>query len=251
MTSGLDQLEQLPSQLFQLAASLQGIASQVSSAIKVPDTSGIQTSLGTLYAYASMQDESGQIKDPTLKAMVDNLMGEFQNLGLSGDSSGAVSQLTGGLNTIADALTQMAIGVSSGLEGMTDIDTSAITQLQTGMAELATQYGAFNDGLKTYMDGVGQLSDGLGSYTGGAYTLNNEASAIPDLINDFLGTGDDAETVTPVSFLDERNTDTASVQFVISTDGISAPASEAPQQTETESNGFFADLWDKIVDLFN
>lgn len=246
MTSGLDQLKQLPSQLFQLSASLQSIANQVSSAITVPDTSGIQQSLGALYAYAATSGDDG-----TLTGLLNNLSGEIGNLGLSGDSSGAVSQLTDGLNTIADALTQMAIGVASGLEDMTNIDTSGITQLQTGMAELATQYGTFNDGLKTYMDGVGQLSDGLGTYTSGAYTLNNEASAIPDLINDFLGTGDEDETVTPVSFLDERNTDTASVQFVLSTDGISAPEADEPQQPDNESNGFFADLWDKVVDLFS
>lgn len=258
MTSGLDQLEQLPGQLFQLAASLQGIASQVSSAIptNIPDVSTLNAVIPAIQAGLELIDAESLNDEQTVtyqyaQQAVNGLSDSLSQISGLAEQLSGLSQLAGGLNTIADALTQMAIGVASGLEGMTDIDTSAITELQTGMAELATQYGAFNDGLKTYMDGVGQLSDGLGSYTGGAYTLNNEASAIPDLINDFLGTGDEDETVTPVSFLDERNTDTASVQFVLSTDGISAPAADEPQQPEAQSNGFFADLWDKIVDLFS
>ena len=68
----------------------------------------------------------------------------------------------------------------------------------------------------------------------------------------FLGTGEseEEEETGPVSFLDERNEDTASVQFVLSTEGITAPEEAAEPQPQEESQGFFADLWDKIVALF-
>lgn len=163
-----------------------------------------------------------------------------------------------GIDLVVDGLMQMAIGISSGLKDMTDFDTSAITEMQTGMAQLADSYEQFNEGLKAYTDGVTQLSDGMDTYTSGMYALNSQTQGIPDLLDEFLGTGDDADgegessedAAEVVSFLDDRNTDTASVQFVISTDGISAPEEPAEEQPAEEPKGFFANLWDKIVALF-
>ena len=101
----------------------------------------------------------------------------------------------------------------------------------------------------------------MDTYTSGMYALNSQTQGIPDLLDEFLGTGDDdAEgedgessdgSSEVVSFLDDRNTDTASVQFVISTDGVSATEAPAEEEPEPESQGFFADLWDKIVALFS
>lgn len=166
-----------------------------------------------------------------------------------------------GLTQAADGLAQMAIGISSGVEQMESFDTSAITELQDGMLQLSDSYEQFNSGLKSYTDGVDQLSDGMNTYTSGMYALNSETQGIPDMIDELLGTGGDEDAedgenadgedgTGVVSFLDERNTDTASVQFVISTDGISAPEQPVEDQPEAESQGFFADLWDKIVALF-
>ena len=166
-----------------------------------------------------------------------------------------------GIDMVVDGLMQMAIGLSSGLEDMTDFDTSAITELQTGMTELAVNYEQFNDGLKAYTDGVSQLSEGMDTYTSGMYALNSQTQGTPDLLDEFLGTGDDDaesedgessdDSSEVVSFLDDRNTDTASVQFVISTDGISAPEEPVEEQPAEEPQGFFAQLWDKIVSLFS
>lgn len=166
-----------------------------------------------------------------------------------------------GLTQAADGLAQMAIGISSGVEQMESFDTSAITELQDGMLQLSDSYVQFNSGLKSYTDGVDQLSEGMNTYTSGMYALNSETQGIPDMIDELLGTGGDEDAedgenadgedgTGVVSFLDERNTDTASVQFVISTDGISAPEQPVEDQPEDESQGFFADLWDKIVALF-
>ncbi len=163
-----------------------------------------------------------------------------------------------GMYTMSDAMMSAAIELSSGLKDMTNFDTSAITEMQTGMAQLADSYEQFNEGLKAYTDGVTQLSDGMDTYTSGMYALNSQTQSIPDLLDEFLGTGDDADgegessddAAEVVSFLDDRNTDTASVQFVISTDGISAPEEPAEEQPAEEPKGFFANLWDKIVALF-
>lgn len=190
---------------------------------------------------------------------------------LEGLNSG-LYELAGGIDTIVNTIMQLANQISSGLGDMENMDFSAITELQTGMAELADNYSTFNEGLKAYTDGVGQLADGMDTYTSGMYALNSETQGIPDMVNAMLGIEDDEDDETAeagesgnedegdgessessgevVSFLDERNTDTASVQFVISTDGISAPEQPAEDEPQTESQGFFANLWDKIVDLF-
>ena len=175
--------------------------------------------------------------------------------------NGYLYQAAEGMYTMSDEMMNAAIELSSGLEGMTDFDTSAITELQDGMLQLSDSYEQFNSGLKSYTDGVDQLSEGMNTYTSGMYALNSETQGIPDMIDELLGTGGDEDAedgenadgedgTGVVSFLDERNTDTASVQFVISTDGISAPEQPVEDQPEAESQGFFADLWGKIVALF-
>ena len=175
--------------------------------------------------------------------------------------NGYLYQAAEGMYTMSDEMMSAAIELSSGLEGMTDFDTSAITELQDGMLQLSDSYEQFNSGLKSYTDGVDQLSEGMNTYTSGMYALNSETQGIPDMIDELLGTGGDEDAedgenadgedgTGVVSFLDERNTDTASVQFVISTDGISAPEQPVEDQPKAESQGFFADLWDKIVALF-
>ena len=175
--------------------------------------------------------------------------------------NGYLYQAAEGMYTMSDEMMNAAIELSSGLEGMTDFDTSAITELQDGMLQLSDSYEQFNSGLKSYTDGVDQLSEGMNTYTSGMYALNSETQGIPDMIDELLGTGGDEDAedgenadgedgTGVVSFLDERNTDTASVQFVISTDGISAPEQPVEDQPKAESQGFFTDLWDKIVALF-
>ena len=185
--------------------------------------------------------------DPT--AGIQAIIGTYTML------TGKLEEAAAGLDLAVDGLMQMAIQISSGLEGMTDMDTSGITELQSGMAELADNYGQFNEGLKAYTEGVGALSEGMDSYTSGMYTLNNETQAIPDMIDEFLGTGEDEdgegeEESGLVSFLSDDNSDTAAVQFVLSTEGIAAPEADEPEPPAEADKGFFAELWDKIVSLF-
>ena len=207
---------------------------------------------------------------PDIDLGLDDILGEI-GIPSSEDLNALITGMTqanqglrdaaSGIDMVVDGLMQMAIGLSSGLEDMTDFDTSAITELQTGMTELAVNYEQFNDGLKAYTDGVSQLSEGMDTYTSGMYAMNSQTQGIPDLLDEFLGTGDDdAEgedgessdgSSEVVSFLDDRNTDTASVQFVISTDGISAPEEPVEEQPAEEPQGFFAQLWDKIISLFS
>ena len=253
MTGDLSALEALPAGLTEIAANLESIASMVSGmnvSIDIDSmTAGITQDMTNIYTYALT---SG---DETLLGYVNSLMGNFKTLQANMKTQLAaiptqMASLASGLQAIVDAIMTVANQVSVGLSGMTDIDTSAITELQTGMAELASQYGQFNEGLKTYTDGVAALADGAGSFSSGMYTLNSETSSIPDILNEFLGEDEEAEETGPVSFLSDENEETASVQFVLSTEGIAAPEDEAPEEPEPEAKGFFAELWDQIVALF-
>ena len=278
MTGDLSALEALPAGLTEIAVGLETMKNMIASA-NIPSVSLTDAEKAEITSALTMLGSTPQIsadalinkgiQEPMASALADvinaeiaaqvpnisqatqqklmTLMGSLDSLS---SMAGYMSQLTAGLEQAVDALMLIANQVSVGLSGMTDIDTSAITELQTGMAELASQYGQFNEGLKTYTDGVAALADGAGSFSSGMYTLNSETSSIPDILNEFLGEDEEAEETGPVSFLSDENEETASVQFVLSTEGIAAPEDEAPEEPEPEARGFFAELWDKIVALF-
>ena len=281
MTGDLSALEALPAGLTEIAVGLETMKNMIAS-VNIPSVSltdaeraeitSALTMLGTTPTItggdllaAGLPDEMKLYADVIAAAVNGAIAGKMPNISQAtqqklmtlmgsldslSSMAGYMSQLTAGLEQAVDALMLIANQVSVGLSGMTDIDTSAITELQTGMAELASQYGQFNEGLKTYTDGVAALADGAGSFSSGMYTLNSETSSIPDILNEFLGEDEEAEETGPVSFLSDENEETASVQFVLSTEGIAAPEDEAPEEPEPEAKGFFAELWDKIVALF-
>ena len=163
-----------------------------------------------------------------------------------------LGMISGILTEMGDQLILAGMEMADSMEGLTDFDLDAVTELQEGMALLADNYGEFNEGLGLYLEGVAAVAEGLGTYASGMYALNSETQAIPDMVDALLGTGDEEEEETgPVSFLSEENEDTAAVQFVLSTEGIAAPeAEEEPAPHAEEDRGFFGDLWDKVVNLF-
>ncbi len=163
-----------------------------------------------------------------------------------------LGMISGILTEMGDQLILAGMEMADSMEGLTDFDLDAVTELQEGMALLADNYGEFNEGLGLYLEGVAAVAEGLDGYASGMYALNSETQAIPDMVDALLGTGDEEEEETgPVSFLSEENEDTAAVQFVLSTEGIAAPeAEEEPAPPAEEEQGFFGDLWDKVVNLF-
>ena len=147
------------------------------------------------------------------------------------------------------------------------IDLSGLLQLTSGLSQLAQSYSAFHEGLVSYAGGVDALSanwssvysgisslaSGAGELSDGVAALDEETSKIPELIDELTGgpaEDESADASAQASFLDERNGDTASVQFVIMTEGISEPEAEAEPAPAEEEQGFFAELWDRIVALF-
>lgn len=130
------------------------------------------------------------------------------------------TQLTILCKTIA-ALAPGLESFSQGLSGYAD-----------GVAAMAGQYGSFHNGLAEYNDGVGKLSGGAAELSGGVAEFADGVSEIPDKIQEAIDDMLDSfgGDFTPVSFVDSRNTRIGSVQFILSTDGISLP--EVPAQPE-------------------
>lgn len=247
MMPDMSMFDQLTSGLTQIAVGMEQIADTIDS---MAGQSGTDTDIKSIMAlFGTLKKQIGENSgaQETLGELQQKLMGM-----MGGGSTGGVEALSGAIRQLVNAQMTIVNQVASATSGGIDIDTSAITELQNGMAQLASSYADFNEGLKAYTDGVNQISDGMDTYSSGVWALNSQTSQIPEIMDAFLGTGEseEEEETGPVSFLDERNEDTASVQFVLSTEGITAPEEAAEPEPQEESQGFFADLWDKIVALF-
>ena len=249
----IEQLKGLMGSLSELSKLQRFFASLTQQTQDMMDSGDVQGAAILRGALEKAYEASGLTGVPEIPNVDLNLIqsvnGMLDSVGQLGALTSQLSQLTGGLDAAIGGLTTMANQVSAGLSGMTDIDTSAIDQLKSGMSQLASQYGEFNSGLKTYTEGVGAVAEGMDSYYGGMFTLNRETSSIPDIIDEVLG-GGETEEEPMESFLDEKNPEPASVQFVLSTEGIEAPEEDAPGEVADEPRGFFEELWDKITALF-
>ena len=172
--------------------------------------------------------------------------------------SASIAKVSASLETMASQL-EAALEPTGG-----SIDLGSLAQLMGGMEQLASSYAEFNEALKAYTGGVDALAEnwpsiqnsinsltsGASSLSDGTAALDEETQAIPDQLDGLLGTGDEDSEYTPESFLDERNGEPDSVQFVISTEGIELPETGGSDEPAPAEQGFFARLWSKIVALF-
>ncbi|WP_017185764.1 hypothetical protein [Alkalibacillus haloalkaliphilus] len=172
------------------------------------------------------------------------------------------------VNEIATNLEQTADEFADGLDELDFIEE--LEQLETGLEQLANQYGEFHAGLVEYTGGVGELSsnysgihDGIGELSDGTAELGDgvdelhdgtgelaqETSDLPaqmqseidELMDDF-----DFSDFEPVSFMSERNENVETVQFVIQTESITIDDDEDDDEVEEEEKG----IWERFLDLF-
>lgn len=277
----LSALAQLPAGLEQAASGLEEVASGLSQLAEgyaaaypaleqaveaIPEASVSEEDIGALMALAP--------DNAALAALVQNYQAAQTVKAVWGQTSAAfeavqdnLPTLAGAVSTVAGSLNQTAEQISAALTATGgEVDLSGLLTLASGLSELAENYAAFHEGLVSYTSGVDTLaanwsgvysgisglSGGLSELSGGVSALDAETSQIPELIDSLTGGAeeDEASGEERGSFLDERNTDTASVQFVIMTEGISAPEEPEEAPAAEEDRGFFAELWDKFLALF-
>ena len=273
LPAGLEQaasaLEQAGGALSQLAEGYSAAYPALQQAVEaIPEASVTEEDIGALMALAP--------DNAALAALVANYQAAQTVKAVWAQTSAAfeavqdnLPTLAEGVNTAAASLRQTAEQISAAMSATGgEIDLSSLLTLASGLGELAQNYAAFHEGLVSYTSGVdtlagnwssvysgiSSLAGGAGELSSGVSALDAETSQIPELIGSLTGgsSGDDEDGSGSerASFLDERNTDTASVQFVIMTDGISAPEEPAGSEPVAEDLGFFENLWNKFLDLF-
>ena len=272
LPAGLEQaadgLEQAGAALAQLAEGYGAAYPALAQAVEaIPEPSVSEEDIGALMALAP--------DNAALAALVANYQAAQTVKAVWAQASAAfeamqdnLPALAEGVNSAAASLRQTAQQISAAMSATGgQIDLSGLLQLTSGLSQLAQSYSAFHEGLVSYAGGVDALSanwssvysgisslaSGAGELSDGVAALDEETSKIPELIDELTGGSaedESADASAQASFLDGRNGDTASVQFVIMTEGISEPEAEAEPAPAEEEQGFFAELWDRIVALF-
>ena len=272
LPAGLEQaadgLEQAGAALAQLAEGYGAAYPALAQAVEaIPEPSVSEEDIGALMALAPDNE--------ALSALVANYQAAQTVKAVWAQASAAfeavqdnLPALAEGVNSAAASLRQTAQQISAAMSATGgQIDLSGLLQLTSGLSQLAQSYSAFHEGLVSYAGGVDALSanwssvysgisslaSGAGELSDGVAALDEETSKIPELIDELTGgpaEDESADASAQASFLDGRNGDTASVQFVIMTEGISEPEAEAEPAPAEEEQGFFAELWDKVVALF-
>ncbi|WP_342032545.1 YhgE/Pip domain-containing protein [Mesobacillus boroniphilus] len=178
-----------------------------------------------------------------------------------------LNQVSGSVKEMSGSLTAIANELSASLE---DMDTSALGELQKGLAALSSNYGEFHTGLVGYTKGVSKLSSsyselhsGIAGLAGGTSELNNgvgelhngtselhqETKDLPEQmqqeINEMIKEYDKSD-FEPVSFVSAKNEKVTSVQFVIKTEAIEKEEQETKKAEPEKKKGF----WDLLLELF-
>lgn len=279
-TVSLSALAQLPSALRQLKAGLEQIGAgidQLNEGYAAAYTA-LASAIETIPAASVTEEDIGALMaanpDSTaLQSLIANYQAAQTVKGTWEQVKAAFSAVQQNLpafsksiTTVCESLETMASQIEAALTATGgSVDLGSLVQLMSGLEQLAANYAEFNEALKTYtggvdtlaanwsgiQSGINSLTSGASSLAGGVGTLDEETQAIPDQIDGLLGSGEDESEYVSESFLDERNGEPDSVQFVISTEGIEAPADDAPDEAPQETQGFFARLWNKIVALFS
>ncbi|HIS97268.1 MAG TPA: hypothetical protein IAD42_04760 [Candidatus Scatomorpha pullistercoris] len=279
-TVSLSALAQLPSALRQLKAGLEQIGAgidQLNEGYAAAYTA-LASAIETIPAASVTEEDIGALMaanpdSAALQSLIANYQAAQTVKGTWEQVKAAFSAVQQNLpafsksiTTVCESLETMASQIEAALTATGgSVDLGSLVQLMSGLEQLAANYAEFNEALKTYtggvdtlaanwsgiQSGINGLTSGASSLAGGVGTLDEETQAIPDQIDGLLGSGEDESEYVSESFLDERNGEPDSVQFVISTEGIEAPADDAPDEAPQETQGFFARLWNKIVALFS
>lgn len=194
-----------------------------------------------------------------------------------------LSQYTGGVQQIAQGVASkdpkqpgLKTGLSQLVGGLKKLDTggkelrqggdklkTAGTRIKKGSTELVSGLKALKRGTAEYIDGVRKLRDGLREYQDGLTEYTDGISELASGVNELAdGTKDMDEKMldeinnkidellhkdfVPVSFVSPLNTNIKSVQFVLLTDEIPAPAKPVIEVPKEEDKGFL----ERVKDIF-
>lgn len=172
------------------------------------------------------------------------------------------------LNNMADQLDLLADEVESGLNDLEQLGD--LSELQDGLATLATEYETFHNGLVDYTDGVNELAKnyrdldtglqevsegtvsletGISELHAGTKELHTSTNDLPDEIEkkiDELMKEYDGSDFEPISFISAKNENVDVVQFVLRTEKIEMVEPDEEEVEEEEKKS----MWDRFTNLF-
>lgn len=142
-------------------------------------------------------------------------------------------KIDSGMNEYTDAVAKLADGYNDICKGSLDV-ANGTSKLYNGTKDLVDGALELYNGSKDLKDGTKELSDGTNEFF---EKTENMDSDITDTINDTIDemTGKNIDTI---SFVSEKNTNVASVLFVIKTPSIEIPEEEEPTAKEEEHLSF-------------
>ncbi|WP_332631419.1 hypothetical protein [Halalkalibacter flavus] len=264
-----DGLKEVGGGLTQLKEHYEMAFSALNEAINgIPASAVSEEDIQQLYASGVDPDTIEKLVDvyvaaQTAKGTYDNVKEAFVAVGTTLEgTSGAVSNISNQLRTMAKEL-------SIAFERMEGLD--ALGELEEGIGLLAKNYGEFHAGLVSYTDGVAQLansyseidsgfgevakgtselSDGVGKLHNGTEELADATNDLPEQMQeeiDAMRKQFDKSDFEPVSFVSPKNTNIASVQFILKTEPIEVEEEEEPTFVEEEGEVGF---WERLRNLF-
>ncbi len=263
----VDAIAFLPATLYSIADNLDAAAGSLET---IPG--GLNAAIGAFSAALDQiqpVDEGGiaelRINNPgnaTLEQLIANYRASMALKGVWETTMGNI-QVSGDTATNAAALRAQAISLRAAAAAVENIIASGgvgdISELTNGLSQFAGAYSQLHNGIVQYTQGVDtlaanwgqlyggmtELSDGANRLSGGLGQLSAGTAGIPAKIKELMGDLELGE-YEPISYLSEKNTNCALVQFVMMTDPIDAPAKEKPELELPPETGF----WERFKALF-
>ena len=164
-------------------------------------------------------------------------------------------QLSTGMEQLKNSYETMDAGIGRYTDGVGQL-TDAYAQIVTGANAIASGSKELVNGSADLKQGASDLYDGMVSLDDGTKELNDGTqefyektdgmdTKVENTIDDMVGSlsGSDAQVQ---SFVSDKNTNIASVQFVIKTTAIEKTQETVQTQVQTEKLSF----WEKLINLF-
>jgi len=193
-----------------------------------------------LNAIADLMDALNGLDDTTKQLIVDRM----EAAGIHIDFEQAATAL----RIVSRTLGDNAAEIASMLEEFSDPER--IAEIQDQVRELSNGVIELKNGVDQLADGAGQLADGMQAYSDGMNELYGGVSELPGRIASEISAMTSEftfPTFVPQSFVDGRNSQMKSVQFVIESSGIKVPEAPADEgDDEEEKTGFL----DRLIALF-
>lgn len=159
-----------------------------------------------------------------------------------------IQGLVNSLGNLAKDMTALKDGIDQLVENYDALD-SGIGEYTEAVNTITTGYSKICGGAMTLVKGTSQLYEGTQSMSEGTGTFRSETSGLQGEIDDKLDTMIDSFTggdYEVKSFVSEKNTNVASVQFVIQTGAVKKQEPEAETGKGEEKKGII----EKFKDLF-